>query len=73
MPEHLLEETEDNHGTSYFTQSSAVNWKARLPENKTGILSPDRKFEAFLSDITGCSQTPEPWRAWQIAIPPQQP
>jgi hypothetical protein len=72
VSEHFPAVTEGSHETSQFTQSLELNWKTRLPENEAGILSPYRKFEAFLSNITGYFQTPEFWRTWQIAIPPQQ-
>jgi hypothetical protein len=51
VSEHLSAENEDNHGTSQLTQLSELNWTARLPEFKDGILAPDRKFESFLTDI----------------------
>jgi hypothetical protein len=52
VSEHLPAETEDNHGTSLFTQLLEINWRVGLPEYKDGILAPDRKFEAILSDNT---------------------
>ena len=42
VSEHLLAETEDNHGTSLFSQLSELNWRA-----KTEFLHPTASLKLF--------------------------